>query len=112
MRRLDKYWSALLLALFGFFFASTNLFTHVHEGPEGRIVHSHPWSAKSHSHTDAQYQIIQLLSSNIFQTGEEEHLEVCFLPIEQANEIILPDIRVGRIIHHILGLRAPPASLS
>lgn len=33
------------------------------------------WSAESHSHTDAQYQLIQILSGNIFQAGEEEHFQ-------------------------------------
>lgn len=111
MRRLNKYWSALLLLLFAFFFASTNLFTHVHEGPEGRIIHSHPWNGKSHSHTDAQYQIIQLLSSNIFQAGEEENFENPIIFIESDISSILPEIYINRILHHILGLRAPPASL-
>ncbi|MGM9763991.1 MAG: hypothetical protein ACI3ZQ_08235 [Candidatus Cryptobacteroides sp.] len=111
MRKLDKYWSALLLALFVFFFASTNLFTHVHEGPEGRIVHSHPWSGKSHSHTDAQCHIIQLLSSNIFQAGEEENFEFPVLSLETYISNILPEIYVNKIFHHVLGLRAPPASL-
>lgn len=112
MTKRKKYWSAFLLALFAFFFASTNLFTHVHEGPEGRIVHSHPWSAQSHSHTDAQYQILQLLSSNIFQAGEEEHFEEPHPFVERIVSSPLPEIQVNRIFHHVLGLRAPPLSLS
>ena len=112
MTRLSKYWSALLLSLFAFFFASTNLFTHVHEGPEGRIVHSHPWSGRSHSHTDAQDQTIQLLSGNVFQAGEEEHFEVPYSQIESIITYPLPEIQVQRIFHHVLGLRAPPASFS
>ena len=111
MTRLKKYWSALLLLLFAFFFASSNLFTHVHEGPEGRIVHSHPWSAKSHSHTDAQYQLIQLLSGNIFQAGEVEHFQAPPLFVEAISSSDLPRIHFKRIFHHVLGLRAPPASL-
>lgn len=112
MTRLGKYWSALLLALFAFFFASTNLFTHVHEGPEGRIVHSHPWSGKSHSHTGAQYQIIQLLSGNIFQAGEEEHPEAPVFSIEAFSPCPLTEAYANILFHHVLGLRAPPAPLS
>ena len=112
MTRLGKYWSALLLALFAFFFASTNLFTHVHEGPEGRIVHSHPWSGKSHSHTGAQYQIIQLLSGNIFQPGEEEHPVAPVFSIEAVASCPQTEAYTNRLFHHVLGMRAPPASLS
>lgn len=111
MTRLGKYWSALLLALFAFFFASTNLFTHVHEGPEGRIVHSHPWSGSPHSHTDAQYQIIQLLSGNNFQAGEEEHLEAPVFSIESITPSSPAEAYVNILFHHVLGLRAPPVSL-
>ena len=112
MTKLNKCWSALLLLLFAFFFASTNLFSHVHEGPQGRIVHSHPWSGESHSHTDAQYQIIQLISSNIFEAGEEEHIDTPFLFIQATLSSKLPEIQIREIHHHVLGLRAPPASLS
>lgn len=106
-----KYWSGLSLLLFAFFFASTNLFTHVHEGEEGRIVHSHPWSAKSHNHTDAQFQIIQLLSGNSFREEENERLEVPYFFIEREVSYPLPEIHISKIFHHVLGLRAPPVSL-
>ena len=97
---MNKCWSALLLLLFAFFFASTNLFPHVHEGPQGRIVHSHPWSGESHSHTDAQYQIIQLISSNIFEAGEEEHIDIPFLFIQATLSSKLPEIQIREIHHH------------
>ncbi len=66
-RRFSKVSSVILLVLFAFFFASTNLFPHTHEGAYGKIVHSHPWSAKSHNHTDAQFQAISMLSANNFE---------------------------------------------
>ena len=66
-RRFSKVSSVILLVLFAFFFASTNLFFHTHEGLSGKIVHSHPWGAKSHNHTGAQFQTISMLSANIFE---------------------------------------------
>ena len=101
-----KYWSVLSLLLFAFFFASTNLFPHVHEGENGRIVHSHPWSANSHSHTDAQYQTILLLSGYTFQQENEFHLEVPYLAAEAelstlrtiASQLGLPNADVESIL--------------
>ena len=111
MRKLAKFSGALSLLLFAFFFASTNLFTHVHEGESGRIVHSHPWSAKSHSHTDAQCQVLQLLSNSTFQTEESFHMDVPFPSFEEEISIPLSVTFVNTLISHILGLRAPPVSL-
>ena len=111
LRKLVKYSGALLLLLFAFFFASTNLFPHVHEGEAGRIVHSHPWSAESHSHTDVQYQALQLLSNNTFQSEELFHLDVPFLIFEEEISSPLPETFISTIVLHILGLRAPPESL-
>lgn len=70
MTRHLKYKSALALVLFAFFFASTNLFPHVHEGPHGRIVHSHPWSGKTHSHSDSELQLLQIISAKLLQKSE------------------------------------------
>lgn len=111
LRKTVKYSSVLMLLVFAFFFASTNLFTHVHYGEEGRIVHSHPWSAKSHNHTDAQFQTIQLLSANLFQSQEEFHLDIPYLYAEVLISFPLPEIHISTLIHHVLGLRAPPMSL-
>ena len=69
-KRFPRVSSIILLVLFAFFFASTNLFFHTHEGISGKIVHSHPWSAKSHNHTGAQFQAISLLSANIFDLSD------------------------------------------
>lgn len=111
MTRHLKYKSALALVLFAFFFASTNLFPHVHEGPHGRIVHSHPWSGKTHSHSDSELQLLQIISANIYLDSDP----VEFITAESPNFSLilvqaLPEV-VQTIFHHILGLRAPPVSL-
>lgn len=111
MTRHLKYKSALALLLFAFFFASTNLFPHVHEGPDGRIVHSHPWSGKAHSHSDSEIQLLQIISANIYL--DSGHVE--FVTAESPDflfilVVALPEV-VQTVFHHVLGLRAPPVSL-
>ena len=97
--------------LFAFFFASTNLFPHVHEGPEGRIVHSHPWSGKAHSHSDSEIQLLQIISANIYL--DSGHVD--FVTAESPDflfilVVALPEV-VQTVFRHVLGLRAPPVSL-
>ena len=111
MTRHLKYKSALALVLFAFFFASTNLFPHVHEGPEGRIVHSHPWSGKAHSHSDSEIQLLQIVSANFYL--DSGHVD--FVTAESPSflfilVVALPEV-VQTVFHHVLGLRAPPVSL-
>ena len=111
MTRHLKYKSALALVLFAFFFASTNLFPHVHEGPEGRIVHSHPWSGKAHSHSDSELQLLQIISANIYlYSGHAEVVTAESLYFPFIPTLTLPEV-VQTVFHHILGLRAPPVSL-
>ncbi|MDD5950389.1 MAG: hypothetical protein PUC53_00745 [Bacteroidales bacterium] len=111
MRKNLKIQSVLSLLLFAFFFASTNLFTHVHDGPEGRVVHSHPWSAKSHNHSDGQFQLIQLLSNSIFESSEQDYPDSP-KPRLVAEVQVVPDNGViPAFSHHIIGLRAPPSLL-
>lgn len=111
MTRHLKYKSALALVLFAFFFASTNLFPHVHEGPEGRIVHSHPWSGKAHSHSDSEIQLLQIISANIYL--DSGHVE--FVTAESPSFPVIPVPALPEVVqtvfHHVLGLRAPPVSL-
>ena len=108
MKKHLEYLSALALLLFAFFFASTNLFTHVHEGPEGRIVHSHPWSGKPHSHSHAEFQLLQLISINSYQAGEQVGVTSLLRPVLYELPILeLPEV-IQTVFHHVLGLRAPP----
>ncbi len=111
MTRHLKYKSALALVLFAFFFASTNLFPHVHEGPDGRIVHSHPWSGKAHSHSDYEIQLLQIISANIYL--DSGHVE--FVTAESPSFPVIPVLTLPEVVqtvfHHVLGLRAPPMSL-
>lgn len=111
MTRHLKYRSALALVLFTFFFASANLFPHVHEGPEGRIVHSHPWSGKAHSHSDSEIQLLQIISANIYLDSDQISItRLESQDIEYIPTLMLPEV-IRTVFHHVLGLRAPPVSL-
>lgn len=65
-RRFSKVVSTILLVLYAYFFASTHLFVHVHEDASGKIVHSHPWGGKAHTHSNSQLLSISLLSAYVF----------------------------------------------
>lgn len=62
MNRFVRISGILLLSLYAFFFASTNLFIHTHEGPYYKIVHSHPWSGKAHGHSSQEVQLLNVIS--------------------------------------------------
>lgn len=75
-RRFSRVSGIVLFVLFAFFFASTNLCIHTHEGPHGKIVHSHPWSGKSHNHSSSQFQLISLLSATAYSAPSTvDHIE-------------------------------------
>ena len=63
MNKRNRIFAIFLLLLYTFFFVSTNLFVHSHQGPTYKIVHSHPWSGKTHNHSANEFQLISLLSS-------------------------------------------------
>ena len=107
-RRFSKVSSVILLVLFAFFFASTNLFFHTHEGLSGKIVHSHPWSAKSHNHTDAQFQAISMLSANIFEMSAPADIPAISL-LYLTDSGYSEYVAVVRTVHPgTLSLRGPP----
>lgn len=110
-RRFSKVSSIILLVLFAFFFASTNLFFHTHEDLSGKIVHSHPWSAKSHNHSSAQFQAISILSANIFDASAQTDVPDCpqRLLVASAYSDYCPD--VTGIHPGTISLRGPPMSV-
>lgn len=99
-----------MLSLYAFFFASTNLFIHTHEGPYSKIVHSHPWSGKSHSHSSSELQLVNILSSANCLAAD-----ACQEP--EPITAILGDSFICNVVapvlpqhHRTAGLRAPPVS--
>ena len=105
-----KYISLLLLAVYAFFFASTNFFYHTHRLANGIIVHSHPFSNPEHSHTASQILLIDAIHTAVYLESAEQSVPeraVAFIHQEVIGE------RTKHVLHglHITcSLRAPPAS--
>lgn len=101
--------SLLLLVVYAFFFASANLFYHSHQDDEGNIVHSHIyWGHKAHSHTTAQLQIIDQLSTSSYDNADQ-------IEIQQLLPVYCEDITASREVaalclgaEYSFSLRAPP----
>ena len=75
MTLLRKYVTPLLLILFCWYFASTNLREHhVHIVSGKTIAHSHPGASDEHSHSDSQIATIDILTH--FQT-EQPDVPLC-----------------------------------
>jgi len=74
MTLLRKYVTPLLLILFCWYFASTNLRGHVHIINGTTIAHSHPGAYDGHSHSDSQFATIDILTH--FQT-EQPDVPLC-----------------------------------
>jgi len=64
-QRLLNISKILLIALFVSYYGSTTLFFHIHKTPYGIICHSHPFKG-AHSHSQAQFETIYLLSIIVF----------------------------------------------
>ena len=97
-----------MLSLYAFFFASTNLFIHTHEGPYSKIVHSHPWSGKSHSHSSSELQLINILSSDNFLAAEACEEPEPYTAILEGSFTCTGTTPVLPQYHRTAGLRAPP----
>lgn len=101
--------SLLLLVVYAFFFASANFFYHSHQDAEGNIVHSHIyWGHKAHSHTTAQLQIIDQLSTSSYNNADQIEIEQ-LLPVYCEN---ITDCREVASLSqgdgYSFSLRAPP----
>lgn len=60
--RKNRILALLLALLFLCYYGSATLFLHTHYVNNGDVTHSHPFSETSHSHSNAEYQLIQNLS--------------------------------------------------
>lgn len=110
MVKCRKYFGLFLVAVYAFFFASTNLFYHTHQIADYILVHSHPFSGSGHSHTADQVLLIDAVDSAIYQESS-----VISAP-DMIPELPRLVISLGRetdvFSTHIfsISLRAPPAS--
>lgn len=101
----------LLLAVYAFFFASTNLFYHTHNLENSKIVHSHPWGGHDHSHTAGQIQLIQAISQAEFKSSGLTSVP-CEAPalLSVFNDLCAADF-IPEFHFSSFSLRAPPISL-
>lgn len=60
----------MLLAIFLSFYCSNHLFWHTHDTGDSKIVHSHPFSNSSHSHTAPQILTIGVLGDSALDNQE------------------------------------------
>lgn len=107
-----KLISFLLLALFAFHFASTKLYIHTHQLSYGKIVHSHPFSSKSHTHSSLQFDVISSLNSSVLDECDAVHVnfEIQNYFISESYSYNTPFVNFN--IPHAFGLKAPPTFLS
>lgn len=105
---LRKYAGLFLLVVYTFFYASTSMFYHVHQLSDGRVVHSHPFSDKSHNHTAGQIQLLSVVEEGVYD-GSESVQSPEFIPAESVE--MTSDGRVDAVqsVHcRFFSLRAPP----
>lgn len=62
MKSIRTYSAYLLLILFGCYYSSISLFSHAHIVGGVSVVHSHLGADADHTHDDAQYAVIDILS--------------------------------------------------
>lgn len=102
--------AAALAVLFSWYWCTITFFAHMHEVDGVRIVHSHPFtgSSASHTHSAGQMQTISFLSYLVaaaVSAGVSLVIPVCrrfiFAPVSSS--------RKNNVEYSLLSLRAPPA---
>ncbi len=78
MGKLRKFTALFFLAVFGWYFSGINLFPHIHIVNGNSIVHSHFGGTSEHGHSEAEYAIVDLLST--WQTEAADPLCGAALP--------------------------------
>jgi len=111
-----RHIAIVLSILYVCFWASTHLFFHTHYLPDGVITHSHPYfpwdkDEPHHSHTAAQFQIIDVLGTALFVSSDP----IFVFAVAICLCIILLSVTSCKSIssyYTISLLRAPPVSVS
>ena len=108
MRKIQTYSAAFFLLLFSWYFASINLFPHLHYVNGNTLAHSHFGGNFDHEHTDGEYKVIDLLShceseSVMVQTISVEPFYLSSEPV--TSYVIDWDSEVERSVN---ALRGPP----
>lgn len=103
-----RYISTLLLVLFLFYFAGTQLFVHTHNIDGIQVVHSHPYGNErsGHSHTTSQLIHISILDGwaafrpdNFIMSQMQAFIHRLEIPLEFVHSLFFPQTPL---------LRGPP----
>lgn len=109
-KRKIRVFAALLLTLFSWYWCSVTLFSHEHFVDGERIMHSHPLTGSSHSHTSTQLQTISFLAMFVALAIPVGFVLCVFDGFLSEIAINLTESITTRDTYSYL-LRAPPASL-
>lgn len=107
MSVLRKYFTPLLLCVFCWYWASISFGTHTHIVNGVTVAHSHPGATSEHSHSEAQFAIIDLLTS--FDADQQPGLpsfDAPELPVAVVFDCSQPEVPDG--ISPANALRGPP----
>ncbi len=107
-KRIKNILSVLLLVLFASLNAYNAVFVHSHYVDNIQITHAHPFSA-SHTHSHAEYSILQSLSATAYVGAEESSIDSLTPPIVYI--VQLPQVEhLYTSLIQFTALRAPPVS--
>lgn len=108
MRKTAKITSLLLLVLYLGYFASSNFFVHSHLFRNHLIVHSHPFSSKSHTHTGSEFEVIDLIQNATSLQAVEPAFVACAEITLFADPSMALQPRLASASCALASLRAPP----
>lgn len=108
MREVRKYSALVFLLIFGWYFASINLFSHIHIVNGQSIVHSHFGGNTSHEHSNSEYTVIDLLSNFQSEAGCSHHINPTYLYLSSEIYLDYASPFIQSTIHSSMSLRGPP----
>lgn len=107
MSVLRKYVTPLLLCVFCWYWASITFGTHTHIVNGVTVAHSHPGATSEHSHSEAQFAIIDLLTSfDADQQPDQPSFDAPVLPVAVVFDCLQSEVLDG--ISPANALRGPP----
>ena len=107
MGKTKKIVSLLLLVLYVGYYAGTTFFVHSHNCTNGVIIHSHPYTSATHTHSTTSFQLIDSLTTTLFVGGAV----LIFLVLFSVSKAHLYSFYRQYSLNSLIGsnpLRAPP----
>lgn len=104
-----KYISFFLLTVYTFLFVSVNFCYHSHQLSNTKIVHSHIWDGKAHSHTEVQFLNIDQLSTTLCEGATFVQLPQVFPVFIVEESVEWQGTAISSFVACAISLRAPPS---